>query len=427
MIETPKKIEQEDAILVGLATREFSKEKVQEHLDELEMLADTAGANTVFKIMQERVKPDSAFFIGKGKAEEIAELADLNNINLIIFDDDLTATQVRNLEKMFEKKIIDRSGLILDIFASHARTREAKVQVELAQLQYTLPRLTRAWTHLSKQYGGIGTKGPGETQIETDRRIIRDRIAKLKEKLDKIESQQRTKSSGREDFIKASMVGYTNAGKSTLINLLTNAGVLAENKLFATLDSTTRSFEIEQDKKILVSDTVGFIRKLPHHLVASFKSTLNVVRDADLILHVIDVSHPSFEDHIEVVDETLMELGVDRKSQLKIFNKVDVADKTKIEYVLNKYDNAILISAMKGINIGKLKEKLLNVYEENFVEQTIELRNNLSKLISQIHTLADVIDKKYEEDIIRITYRADKSTVNKINNLVKEITAVGQL
>jgi GTP-binding protein HflX len=427
MIETPKKIEQEDAILVGLATREFSKEKVQEHLDELEMLADTAGANTVFKIMQDRPKPDSAFFIGKGKAEEIAELADLNNINLIIFDDDLTATQVRNLEKMFEKKIIDRSGLILDIFASHARTREAKVQVELAQLQYTLPRLTRAWTHLSKQYGGIGTKGPGETQIETDRRIIRDRIAKLKEKLDKIESQQRTKSSGREDFLKASMVGYTNAGKSTLINLLTGAGVLAENKLFATLDSTTRSFEIEQDKKILVSDTVGFIRKLPHHLVASFKSTLNVVRDADLILHVIDVSHPSFEDHIEVVDETLTELGVEKKSQLKIFNKVDAADKTKIDYVLNKYDNAILISAMKGINIGKLKEKLLNIYEENFVEQTIEIRNNLSKLISQIHTLADVIEKKYEEDIIRITYRADKSTVNKINNLVKETAAVEQL
>jgi GTP-binding protein HflX len=427
MIETPKKIEQEDAILVGLATREFSKEKVQEHLDELEMLADTAGANTVFKIMQDRPKPDSAFFIGKGKAEEIAELADLNNINLIIFDDDLTATQVRNLEKMFEKKIIDRSGLILDIFASHARTREAKVQVELAQLQYTLPRLTRAWTHLSKQYGGIGTKGPGETQIETDRRIIRDRIAKLKEKLDKIESQQRTKSSGREDFLKASMVGYTNAGKSTLINLLTGAGVLAENKLFATLDSTTRSFEIEQDKKILVSDTVGFIRKLPHHLVASFKSTLNVVRDADLILHVIDVSHPSFEDHIEVVDETLTELGVEKKSQLKIFNKVDAADKTKIDYVLNKYDNAILISAMKGINIGKLKEKLLNIYEENFVEQTIEIRNNLSKLISQIHTLADVIEKKYEEDIIRITYRADKSTVNKINNLVKETAAVEHL
>ena len=420
MIELPK-IEREDAILVGLATREISKEKVQEHLDELEMLADTAGANTIFKIMQDKSKPDSAFYIGKGKAEEIAELAELNKINLIIFDDDLTATQVRNLEKMFEKKIIDRSGLILDIFASHARTREAKVQVELAQLQYTLPRLTRAWTHLSKQYGGIGTKGPGETQIETDRRIIRDRIAKLKDKLDKIESQQRTKSSGREDFIKASMVGYTNAGKSTLINLLTGAGVLAENRLFATLDSTTRSFEIEQDKKILISDTVGFIRKLPHHLVASFKSTLNVVRDADLILHVIDVSHPSFEDHIDVVDETMKELGADKKTQIRIFNKVDlITDKSKMDYVLNKFDNAILISAQKGINITKLRDKLLKIYEENFIEHVVKLKNHHSKLVSQIHSLAEVVDVKYEDDVIIMKFRANKPTVNKIKNLIKE-------
>jgi len=421
MIELPK-IEREDAILVGLATREVSKEKVQEHLDELEMLADTAGANTIFKIMQDKSKPDSAFYIGKGKAEEIAELAELNKINLIIFDDDLTATQVRNLEKMFEKKIIDRSGLILDIFASHARTREAKVQVELAQLQYTLPRLTRAWTHLSKQYGGIGTKGPGETQIETDRRIIRDRIAKLKDKLDKIESQQRTKSSGREDFIKASMVGYTNAGKSTLINLLTGAGVLAENKLFATLDSTTRSFEIEQDKKILISDTVGFIRKLPHHLVASFKSTLNVVRDADLILHVIDVSHPSFEDHIDVVDDTMKELGADKKTQIRIFNKVDlITDKTKMDYVLNKFDNAILISAQKGINITKLRDKLLKIYEENFIEHVVKLKNHHSKLVSQIHSLAEVVDVKYEDDVIIMKFRANKPTVNKISNLINEV------
>lgn len=421
MIELPK-IEREDAILVGLATREVSKEKVQEHLDELEMLADTAGANTIFKIMQDKSKPDSAFYIGKGKAEEIAELAELNKINLIIFDDDLTATQVRNLEKMFEKKIIDRSGLILDIFASHARTREAKVQVELAQLQYTLPRLTRAWTHLSKQYGGIGTKGPGETQIETDRRIIRDRIAKLKDKLDKIESQQRTKSSGREDFIKASMVGYTNAGKSTLINLLTGAGVLAENKLFATLDSTTRSFEIEQDKKILISDTVGFIRKLPHHLVASFKSTLNVVRDADLILHVIDVSHPSFEDHIDVVDDTMKELGADKKTQIRIFNKVDlITDKTKMDYVLNKFDNAILISAQKGINITKLRDKLLKIYEENFIEHVVKIKNHHSKLVSQIHSLAEVVDVKYEDDVIIMKFRANKPTVNKISSLINEV------
>ncbi len=421
MIEIPK-VEREDAILIGLATREVNKDKVQEHLDELEMLADTAGANTIFKIMQDKSKPDSAFYIGKGKAEEIAELAELNNINLIIFDDDLNPTQVRNLEKLFNKKIIDRSGLILDIFASHARTREAKVQVELAQLQYTLPRLTRAWTHLSKQYGGIGTKGPGETQIETDRRIIRDRIAKLKDKLEKIEQQQKTKSSGRKDFLKASMVGYTNAGKSTLINFLTGAGVLAENKLFATLDSTTRSFEIEHDKKMLISDTVGFIRKLPHHLVASFKSTLNVVRDADLILHVIDVSHPSFEDHIDVVDATLKELSVDKKTQIKIFNKVDlITDKSKFDYVLNNYENSILISAEKGINIGKLKEMLLNIYQENFVEYKVEVKNYNSKIISQIHTMADVIDVKYNDDLVYITFRADKPTVNKINNLIKEV------
>jgi len=420
MIEIPK-VEREDAILIGLATREVSKDKVQEHLDELEMLADTAGANTVFKIMQDKSKPDSAFYIGKGKAEEVAELAELNNINLIIFDDDLNPTQVRNLEKLFNKKIIDRSGLILDIFASHARTREAKVQVELAQLQYTLPRLTRAWTHLSKQYGGIGTKGPGETQIETDRRIIRDRIAKLKDKLEKIEQQQKTKSSGRKDFLKASMVGYTNAGKSTLINFLTGAGVLAENKLFATLDSTTRSFEIEHDKKMLISDTVGFIRKLPHHLVASFKSTLNVVRDADLILHVIDTAHPSFEDHIDVVDATLKELGVDKKTQIKIFNKVDlITDKSKFDYVLNNYENSILISAEKGINIGKLKEMLLNIYEENFVEHNVEVKNYDSKIISQIHSMADVTDVKYNDDLVYLTFRADKLTANKINNLIKE-------
>lgn len=422
MIETPKKVENEDAILVGLATRDVSKEKVQEHLDELEMLADTAGAVTVFKILQEKMRPDPAFFIGRGKAEEIAELADLNNINLIIFDDDLNPTQVRNLEKMFEKKIIDRSGLILDIFASHARTREAKVQVELAQLQYTLPRLTRAWTHLSKQYGGIGTKGPGETQIETDRRIIRDRISKLKERLEKIESQQRTKSSGREDFLKASMVGYTNAGKSTLINLLTGAGVLAENKLFATLDSTTRSFEIASDKKIMVSDTVGFIRKLPPHLVASFKTTLNVVRVADIILHVIDISHPAYEDHIKVVDETIKELGAEKKTQIRIFNKVDVLeDKTRLDYVASKYENAILISAQKGINIGKLNQLLVSIYEENFIERTVEIDVARSKLISQIHNLADVLSIDYEDNRAVIKYKTDKTSQSRIESLVEAI------
>ncbi|MDP4117171.1 MAG: GTPase HflX, partial [Bacteroidota bacterium] len=292
----------ERGILVALHTNQISKELVEEHLNELEELANTAGVQTVIKIIQDKYSMDAAFYIGKGKAEEIKSLVELNDINIVIFDDDLTAVQVRNLEKLIERKIVDRSGLILDIFATRAKSKEAKTQVELAQLQYMLPRLTRAWTHLSKQFGGVGTKGPGETQIETDRRIIRYRIGLLKEKLDKIESSRQTQNAGRKEEIKISLVGYTNAGKSTLFNLLTKAGVLAEDKLFATLDSTTRAFLLGKGKKALLSDTVGFIRKLPPHLVASFKSTLGEVRDADIILHIVDVSHAYYEDHIEVVE-----------------------------------------------------------------------------------------------------------------------------
>ncbi|MCF8242979.1 MAG: GTPase HflX [Melioribacteraceae bacterium] len=410
----------EKALLVTVKRGTELISKVEEHLDELEMLADTAGAQTLFKVIQDRSKIDPAFFIGKGKAEEIAQLVELNDIQLVIFDEDLNPTQVRNLEKLIDRKILDRSGLILDIFASHARTNEAKTQVELAQLQYMLPRLTRAWTHLSKQYGGIGTKGPGETQIETDRRIIRTRISKLKEKLRKIESQQITKSIKRKDFIRASLVGYTNAGKSTLLNRLTDAGVLTENKLFATLDSTTRSFELDKNKKILISDTVGFIRKLPHNLIASFKSTLNVVRDADVVLHVIDVTHPFFEDHMYVVDETLKELDSDKKAQIKIFNKVDaLEDRSKIEYVLNKYPNSLAISAERGMNIGKLNDKLIQIYEENFVENKIQIPNSESKIISKIHDLADVLKIEYEDNNVNILYRTDKPNNEKIMGLVK--------
>jgi len=409
----------EKAILVGLKTRDVSKPEVEEHLTELEMLADTAGAQTIIKMIQERNKRDPAYFIGKGKAEELAELVDLNDITLVIFDDDLYPTQVRNLEKLVDKKILDRSGLILDIFASHAKTKQAKTQVELAQLQYMLPRLTRAWTHLSKQYGGIGTKGPGETQIETDRRIIRTRISKLKEKLRKIENQYKTKSLKRQDFLTASLVGYTNAGKSTIINLLTEADVLAEDKLFATLDSTTRLFELEKNKSIMISDTIGFIRKLPHNLVASFKSTLNVVKDADFILHVIDVSHPFFEDHINVVEGTLKGLDCDKKLQIKIFNKVDLLeDKTRIDYVLNKFPNSIVISAVRGININSLKEMLLDIFEENYNTKTIELKVTDSKIISQIHSLADVVEVKYNDNSVEITFCTDKEKHNKIKRMI---------
>lgn len=411
----------ERAILVGLKLKDDRRHIVEEHLSELDMLADTAGAETIIKVIQERHRPDKAFYLGKGKAEELIDLVELNDIDIIIFDDDLAPTQVRNLEKLLEKKILDRSGLILDIFAAHAKTKQSKTQVELAQLQYMLPRLTRAWTHLSKQYGGIGTKGPGETQIETDRRLIRTRISKLKEILRKIESQNKTKSLKRKEYLTASLVGYTNAGKSTLINLLTDADVLSEDKLFATLDSTTRSFEIDKNKQIMISDTVGFIRKLPHNLIESFKSTLNVVRDSDIILHVIDFSHPFFEDHIEVVNETLKELGCDKKPIIHLFNKIDqVEDRSKIEFVKDKFNDAIIISAARAINISAVKDKLVEIYESNYKEKSITLNAVQSKLVSQIHSLAEVTKSEYIDDKVMLTFKTDSANHNKIERLLNE-------
>jgi GTP-binding protein HflX len=418
MIEITQKAT-ERAMLVALDTRELSKEIVEEHLTELEELAYTAGAETVFKIIQSKARMDSAYYIGKGKAEELAQLVELNDINIIIFDDDLTPVQVRNLSDLFKRKVIDRSGLILDIFASRAKSKEAKTQVELAQLQYLLPRLTRAWTHLSKQYGGIGTKGPGETQIETDRRIIRTRISHLKEKLSQIESQRTTQSAGRKNAKRIAIAGYTNAGKSTLFNLLTNADVFAEDKLFATLDSTTRSLDVHETERIIISDTVGFIRKLPPQLVASFKSTLSEVRDADIIFHVIDVSHPFYEDHLKVVEDTLKEFGSNNKKVVRIFNKVDlVKDKTKIDYIRNSHKDSIMVSATRGINISSLKEMLNEIIEDNFVEEEITLKLNESKKASQIHTLAEVQKIDYDEDGIKIHYKTSKQNSVKIKKII---------
>ena len=409
----------ERAMLVALQTRKQSRHLVEEHLSELEELSDTAGADSIFKIIQTKTSIDPTYYIGKGKTEELAMLIELNDISLVIFDDDLTPVQVRNLEKLFNRKIVDRSGLILDIFASRAKTREAKTQVELAQLEYMLPRLTRAWTHLSKQYGGIGTKGPGETQIETDRRMIRTRISHLKTKLKEIESQRQTQSKGRKDFVRISIAGYTNAGKSTLFNLLAKADVFAEDKLFATLDSTTRSLNLEPKQKILISDTVGFIRKLPPNLVASFKSTLNEVRDADIILHIIDLSHPYYEDHLKVVEETLKEFGSEHKKEIKVFNKVDlVKDKSKIEYVRNNYPGSVIISAQKGINITSLIQMIENIIEESFVEEEITLGIEQTKLASQIHSLAEVTSVKYNHDTVLFRYRANKENSEKIKKFV---------
>ncbi|MDR3610153.1 MAG: GTPase HflX, partial [Ignavibacteriaceae bacterium] len=373
MIDIPRKTT-ERAILVALKTKEINKDLVEEHLTELEELALTAGAMTILKITQDKYSADPAYYIGKGKAEELAVMAEENEIDIVISDDDLSPIQVRNLETLIKRKIVDRSGLILDIFASRAKSKEAKTQVELAQLQYMLPRLTRAWTHLSKQFGGIGTKGPGETQIETDRRIIRTRISLLKDKLLKIESVRQTQSHNREEYIRLSLIGYTNAGKSTLFNILTKAGVFAEDKLFATLDSTTRAVEIGKSDKLLISDTVGFIRKLPAHLIASFKSTLNEVKEADIILHVIDLSHAYFEDHIKVVGETMKELQCSDKLQLMVFNKVDVVEnKQRIDYVRNKYKDCVIISAERGINISVLKERINELVQSSFVEEKVHL------------------------------------------------------
>ncbi|OGU45365.1 MAG: GTPase HflX [Ignavibacteria bacterium GWB2_36_8] len=418
MIEIPQKIV-ERALLVALIKGNVDSDIVKEHLDELEELASTAGAETVRKIVQAKYSADPAFYIGKGKAGELIDVVEKDQIDVMIFDDDLSPTQVRNLERTLNRKIIDRSGLILDIFASRAKTREAKTQVELAQLQYLLPRLTRAWTHLSKQYGGIGTKGPGETQIETDRRIIRNRISHLKENLKRIESQRNIQTRGREEFTRICLVGYTNAGKSTLFNRLTDSGVLAEDKLFATLDSTTRAINFNKNSKILLSDTVGFIRKLPAHLVASFKSTLNEVRDADVILHVVDISHHYFEDHIKVVDETLKDLSSDKKTIIRIFNKVDILkDRQKISYVMNSYENGLIISAEKGINIPALVDKLIKISETSFVEENIALSLEDSKTAAKIHSLAEVLDTKYDDSKIHIKYKTNRHNSDKIKKMV---------
>lgn len=312
----------ETAVLVGVITQEQSEEMVSEYLDELAFLADTAGAVTVARFTQKMDKPNGATFLGSGKIKEVAEYVEENKVDLVIFDDELTPTQLRNLENMFKARVLDRTNLILDIFAQRARTAHAKVQVELAQYQYLLPRLTRMWTHLERQRGGIGMRGPGETQIETDRRIILDKISHLKEQLSKIDKQMATQRKNRGQMVRIALVGYTNVGKSTIMNMLSKSDVFAENKLFATLDTTVRKVVID-NLPFLLSDTVGFIRKLPHDLVESFKSTLDEVREADILLHVVDISHPNFEEQIEVVNRTLQEIGAQLIPTYVVFNKID--------------------------------------------------------------------------------------------------------
>ena len=369
---------QERAILVGLVTPTQNEARANEYLDELEFLADTAGAVTVRKFTQKVNGPDSRTFVGSGKLEEIRQYTEDNDIAMAIFDDDLTSKQVANIEKELKIKVLDRTGLILDIFAKRARTANARTQVELAQYQYLLPRLTRMWTHLERQRGGIVMRGPGETQIETDRRIILDKIARLKEELRSIDRQKSIQRKNHGKLTRVALVGYTNVGKSTLMNLLSKSDVFAENKLFATLDTTVRKVIID-NLPFLLTDTVGFIRKLPTHLVDSFKSTLDEVRDADLLLHVVDISHPNFEEQIEVVNRTLAEVcGLADKPMIMVFNKIDAftykpkdaddltpatrenlsLDNLKQTWMSRTGEDAVFISARKGINIDELKRKI---------------------------------------------------------------------
>lgn len=386
----------ESAILVGVITPDSSRWDVEDSLNELAELADTAGATVTDRVTQSLAKLNPATYVGKGKVDELKRLVAARKSDLVIFDDDLSPVQVRNLEKSLGCKLVDRSALILDIFATRAKTAVAKTQVELAQLDYLRTRLTRQWTHLSRQKGGIGTKGPGETQIETDRRMIGERMATLKERLDRIDRQRTTQRKGRDRYTNISLVGYTNAGKSTLMNALAGANVFAENRLFATLDATTRQIALDTNKEALLSDTVGFIRKLPHRLIESFKSTLDEVREADVLVHVVDVTHPNFEDHIQVVHDTLKELGAADKPTLLVFNKVDsVEEPALFNTVRAQFEDAAFVSALRGIGLGDLKTKLLEVIERDFVERIVYVPVAEGKTISYIHQVADVVSEDY--------------------------------
>lgn len=383
-------------MLVGVITPGRSRWDVQDSLNELEQLAGTAGAHVTDRLTQSLAQVNAATYVGKGKVRELKGLVAARGSDLVIFDDDLSPVQIRNLEKALGCKLVDRSGLILDIFAYRAKTAVAKTQVELAQLDYLRTRLTRQWTHLSRQKGGIGTKGPGETQIETDRRLIGDRIATLSSRLDRIERQRATQRKGRAQHTRVSLVGYTNAGKSTLMNALAGTSVLAEDRLFATLDATTRLIHLEANKEILLSDTVGFIRKLPHKLIESFKSTLDELRESDVLLHVIDATHPRFEDHVEVVRQTLKELGALNKPTLQVFNKVDDLDEHGLLCALqSEYPEAVFVSALRGIGLDELRGRLLGKVEEDFIERVACLPVSEAKAIAHIHRVADVLSEEY--------------------------------
>jgi GTP-binding protein HflX len=405
MILTQPQRKQERALLIGLEKQGVSKWDLRDSLDELAELANSAGAHVVNTVTQKLSKPTAPFYIGKGKAELIRQSFEDQQVTSVIFDNELSPAQGRNLENLFARKVLDRTQLILDIFAQRARSREGRLQIELAQLQYLLPRLTRMWTHLSRQTGGIGTRGPGETQLEVDRRRVQERIARLERDLEEVRKHRAIQRQGRKrnQWPVAAVVGYTNAGKSTLLNLLTGAGVLAEDKLFATLDPTTRSFILPNKQRMLLTDTVGFLRNLPHTLIESFKATLEEVVEADLLIHVVDLSHPRVDEQMEAVETVIKELGAYGKQTLTIFNKIDLLENRELVQIYReKFPGSVAISAQTGEQLDELVEALQHALSTWRLRARYRVPAGEGALLAEIHRVGHVLELHYEGDFAEV-------------------------
>ena len=412
-----KIIQLEKVLLVGVIHRLSSENIVKEHLDELQLLVKTAGAKVVGRVTQKISRINPATLIGIGKAKEIISQAKEIDASVIIFDEELSPAQIKNYHKISTKiKILDRNGLILDIFKKHARTKEAKTQVDLAYFEYLLPRLTRQWTHLERQMGGIGTRaGMGETQIEIDRRLIRTRISRLKKELNKIENERATQSLHRKSEYRVSLVGYTNAGKSTLFNSLTGSNVYIKDQLFATLDTTIRKLKLDASHQVLLSDTVGFIRKLPHNLVASFKSTLKEVLEADLIIIVLDISSTEIEEHLETINNVLQQMGANEVPLLHVLNKVDkMPDNRKIDKVKRLFINPVVISAEHHVMISDLRKRIIEKMESNFQTVEITIPYGDGKVIANAQTGVKVLDRLFEDDVVKLKIRGARPRIKQI-------------